>query len=731
MAGWLGGASPADDLAGLGAIAGDRVVPLADAAWGRLAAAASPLARHDPALVEAAARPHTAALVYNNAATLNCQRALLAVARALARAAAGGPDDAAAAAAALAAANAAHALRAVLKDLIEQLNADQLRAFVEFPAATATAETHADLRPAAAAGGAGAPAAALAAGALKALGVPGAAAPFYLLRLEAALLLLVLASSQLYAARAALEPGAHPLLEAVIAQADCAPAAVAALLRALIEGAPTPKGLKLFAPPPPPPRSVLRAVGSAAGSVLWLPVTALSLLARRRSAGAADAGAPLADAALLLLLALRFHPAAGNPFRAALAALPDADDAGDAGAAESGRAAAAAAAAAAVPYGALFEALGRALGAEGRAEAPTLLLYALLTGTPAFHEYVLARADADVLLLPLLRALHAAPSASPNALYMQLIVLLVLSQDAAFAAGLHRLRLGAGGAAFYRERALRGTTLGSLAVVLLLRVAQLNLAQLRDAYLHTNTLAVLANLAPHMSGLSAHACQRLVSLFQLLARRRARLAAAEAAAAAAAGAPGAVIDAAEAAAAGERRALELQLYSDFLRIVLEIVNAVLANALPQNPELVYALLHRAEVFAPFAADPRYAELMANVGVVTEFFGRRVDEALGGDVARSPERVLAAIARGARGWRRDRLRPVPELRFSYEEEAAPEEFFSPYVWSLAVRDVGAVPWNLAAIVLFTPAGAPAAGGGEGGGDADGAEELPPAAPQSSV
>jgi hypothetical protein len=724
MAGWLGGASPADELAGLGAIAGDRVVPLADAAWTRLAAAAAPLARHDPAAVEAAARPHTAALVYNNAATLNCQRALLAVARALARAAAGGADDAAAAAAALAAANAAHALRAVLKDLIEQLNADQLRAFIEFPAAAATAEAHADLRPAAAAGGAGAPAAALAAGALKALGAPGAAAPFYLLRLEAALLLLVLASSQLYAARAAPEPGAHPLLEAVVAQADCAPAAVAALLRALIEGAPPPKGLKLFAPPPPP-RSVLRAVGSAAGSVLWLPVTALSLLARRGSAADADAGAPLADAALLLLLALRFHPIAGNPFRATLAALPDADDAGDAGAAVGGRGGGAAAAA--VPYGALFEALGRALGAEGRAEASTLLLYALLTGTPAFHEYVLARADADTLLLPLLRALHAAPSASPNALYMQLIVLLVLSQDAAFAAGLHRLRLGAGGAAFYRERALRGTTLGSLAVVLLLRVAQLNLAHLRDAYLHTNTLAVLANLAPHMSGLSAHACQRLVSLFQLLARRRARLAAAEAAAAAGAGAPGAVVDAAEAAAAGERRALELQLYSDFLRIVLEIINAVLANALPQNPELVYALLHRAEVFAPFAADPRYAELLANVGVVTEFFGRRVDEALGGDVARSPERVLAAIARGARGWRRDRLRPVPELRFSYEEEAAPEEFFSPYVWSLAVRDVGAVPWNLAAVVLFSPAGAPAAGGG----DAVGVQELSPAAAQSSV
>lgn len=32
------------------------------------------------------------------------------------------------------------------------------------------------------------------------------------------------------------------------------------------------------------------------------------------------------------------------------------------------------------------------------------------------------------------------------------------------------------------------------------RTAHYNLAKLKDVYLHTNTLAALANLAPHMSG---------------------------------------------------------------------------------------------------------------------------------------------------------------------------------------------------------------------------------------
>jgi dymeclin len=55
--------------------------------------------------------------------------------------------------------------------------------------------------------------------------------------------------------------------------------------------------------------------------------------------------------------------------------------------------------------------------------------------------------------------------------------------------------------------------------VVLLKTAHYNLAKLKDVYLHTNTLAALANLAPHVSHLSSHASQRLVSLFDMLARR--------------------------------------------------------------------------------------------------------------------------------------------------------------------------------------------------------------------
>ena len=60
---------------------------------------------------------------------------------------------------------------------------------------------------------------------------------------------------------------------------------------------------------------------------------------------------------------------------------------------------------------------------------------------------------------------------------------------------------------------------GSLMTVVLTRTAHYNLARLRDAYLHSNALAALANLSPHAVALSALACQRLVALLVMLGQR--------------------------------------------------------------------------------------------------------------------------------------------------------------------------------------------------------------------
>ena len=68
--------------------------------------------------------------------------------------------------------------------------------------------------------------------------------------------------------------------------------------------------------------------------------------------------------------------------------------------------------------------------------------------------------DLETVMLPLLRLLYTASGQhAPSHMYMLLIILLILSQDAAFAANVHAVQLAE--VPWYKERLLHRTTLGA------------------------------------------------------------------------------------------------------------------------------------------------------------------------------------------------------------------------------------------------------------------------------
>ncbi|KEH43790.1 putative dymeclin [Medicago truncatula] len=339
-----------------------------------------------------------------------------------------------------------------------------------------------------------------------------------------------------------------------------------------------------------------------------------------------------------------------------------------------------------LPFASLFDTLGMCLADE----AAVLLLYSLLQGNSAFLEYVLVRTDIDTLLMPILEALYNAQSRTPNQIYMLLIICLILSQDSSFNASIHKLILT--GVPWYKERLLHQTNLGSLMVIILIRTVQYNLSKLRDVYLHTTCLATLANMAPHVHRLSAYASQRLVSLFDMLSRKYNKLADRR---------DNKLHIAKDNSIEGnsfvEDVSTEMQIYTDFLRLVLEIINAILTYALPRNPEVVYAVMHRQEVFQPYKSHPRFHELLENIYTVLDFFNTRMDaQRVDGDW--SVSEVLQVIIVNCRSWRGDGMKMFTQLRFMYEQERHPEEFFIPYVWQLVLSHCG-FTFNAEAITLF--------------------------------
>ncbi|KAL5158924.1 Dymeclin [Glycine soja] len=340
-----------------------------------------------------------------------------------------------------------------------------------------------------------------------------------------------------------------------------------------------------------------------------------------------------------------------------------------------------------LPFAPLFDTLGMCLADE----TAVLLLYSLLQGNSTFLEYVLVRTDLDTLLMPILEALYDARRRTANQIYILLIILLILSQDSSFNAGIHKLILPT--VPWYKERLLLQSSLGSLMVIILIRTIQYNLSKLRDVYLHTTCLATLANLAPHVHRLSAYASQRLVSLFGMLSRKYNKLADLRDGKLNNAGS-----NSIERSSLVEDMSAELQIYTDFLRLVLEIINAILTYALPRNPEVVYEIMHKQEVFQPFKNHPCFNELVENIYTVLDFFNSRMDaQRMNGDW--SVNEVLQVIIVNCRSWRADGMKMFTQLHFTYEQESHQEEFFIPYVWQLVLSRRG-FEFNAGAIHLFS-------------------------------
>ncbi|KAK6634510.1 hypothetical protein RUM43_011911 [Polyplax serrata] len=154
-------------------------------------------------------------------------------------------------------------------------------------------------------------------------------------------------------------------------------------------------------------------------------------------------------------------------------------------------------------------------------ESSTLLLYLLLHQNENVQNFILSRADLEYLVVPILKTLYNVTESDSHHIYMSLIILLMLSEDNGFGQAVHQITLK--NISWYHERALTEITLGGLLLLVVIRTIHFNMLKMRDKYLHTNCLAALANMSNNFRNLHAYVCQRLLSLFETLAKKYHRL----------------------------------------------------------------------------------------------------------------------------------------------------------------------------------------------------------------
>ncbi|KAI9209840.1 Dymeclin [Polychytrium aggregatum] len=337
-----------------------------------------------------------------------------------------------------------------------------------------------------------------------------------------------------------------------------------------------------------------------------------------------------------------------------------------------------------VPYSQIYQTICSTLSTE----ETTLLLYLLMLQNKSFKTYALSRTDPESLLIPLLKQVYESVENKANYshMYILLIILLLISQDEEYTANLHKTMIPVQG--WYTERILKQTSLGGYVILVLIRTIQLNLSHHKDVYFHTNCLAILANMSNRMSYLNATVAQRVISLFDLVAKRYLKIYSKFSA----------VMTIDEIENCGDN---DFVVYGDLVALLLEIINSVMTHTLKQNPHLVYSILHRREMFAKFRMHSRFVDLIENIDCVIGYFLNKVTES---EIKMpSVDEVLEVIDIASKTWMPTKLRIFAELKFQYEEEKEFALFFLPYIWSLVFKH-SLIHWDIEKTKLVQELGA---------------------------
>lgn len=173
---------------------------------------------------------------------------------------------------------------------------------------------------------------------------------------------------------------------------------------------------------------------------------------------------------------------------------------------------------------------------------------------------------------------------------------------------------------------------------------------MRDKYLHTNCLAALANMSSQFRNLHPYVSQRLVSLFETLAKRFQRLQSKIETEKESKGQE-CIVSVVDENLDTEQ---DISVLEEVLQMVLEIFNSCLVNQLTNNPNLVYTLLYKKHIFEPFKNNLAFQDIVHNIYVIINYFSELLDsKAQQHEV--DAQQVLATIQQGAKYWPKDRMK----------------------------------------------------------------------------
>lgn len=95
-------------------------------------------------------------------------------------------------------------------------------------------------------------------------------------------------------------------------------------------------------------------------------------------------------------------------------------------------------------------------------------------------------------------------------------------------------------------------------------------------------------------------------------------------------------------------------------MVLEILNSTLCNQLPNNPNLVYTILYKKNIFEPFRNNIAFQDVMQNIDFIIKHFTQELEHADSQNQELDVNGVLNIITKGAQTWSKEKLKVRTEV-----------------------------------------------------------------------
>jgi hypothetical protein len=109
-------------------------------------------------------------------------------------------------------------------------------------------------------------------------------------------------------------------------------------------------------------------------------------------------------------------------------------------------------------------------------------------------------------------------------------------------------------------------------------------------------------------------------------------------------------------------------------------------------DLVYALLHRRDMFQQYADHDLFAHLIENIEAVVVFFQDRLEGLSGNGDLPSTVQVLDAIEVASKSWMGGGLMALPKVKFEYtHEDVEAGHFFLGFTWN-CISSVSLIYWG---------------------------------------